>query len=205
MGSLPTKESGFTLVEMLVALFAFAILSAASTAVLTSAFRAKRGIDTSIASVEDLAVLDTLLRQDFDNLSLRPTRDAFGAREPISLQLYAPDNALIRFTRTGRANPEGLAPRGDLMRVSYHLEDGQLIRRSPALPTPSTDTPVTERIMLSGIRNLELTAFSGTQEVLQVSVPAGSDPDLAEAPDRLRFRFELESGGTLTQLVRLKL
>jgi len=200
----PRPDSGFTLIEMLVALFAFAILSAASTAVLTSTFAAKRNIDAAIERTEDLALFDTLLRQDFANLTTRPTRDAFGALEPVSLQLYTSDNTLIRFTRTGRANPQGLAPRGDLMRISYTLDDGRLLRRSPALPTPAADTPITERVMLDGIRSLDVTAFAGTDELLQVNVPINVPPG-AGIPDRLLFMIELDSGDTLTQLVRLKL
>lgn len=197
----PSSDAGFTLVEMLVALFAFAILSAASVAVMGGAFRAKETLETSLSEIERIALFDTLLREDFRNVTLRPTRDPFGTPEQLGFQIYPPDGSLVLLTRGGRSNPEGLQARGDLLRVAYALEDGALIRRTPRLPTPAPDTPVAERLLLEGIRDIDLTAFKGEQPLLQVAVRPGSEADAL--PDRVEWRIALDDGRSLRHVVEV--
>lgn len=194
------RDAGFTLVEMLVALFAFSILSLASTTALTGSFRAKRLLDANIAEVEGLVLFDTLIRRDLAHAVTRPTRDAFGMPELQSFQTYPPDGALVVFTRDGRSNPEGLSPRGDLMRVGYLVEDGRLLRRTPILPTPIATTPTAERVLLEGVRDVDVSAWSGDQQLLQVSVPPGDDRAL---PDRLEMRIRFEDGREMTQILEI--
>lgn len=187
------REAGFTLVEMLVALFVFSALSAATLGVLTNTLRAQRGVEVALERVEALAVLDAILRQDMANLSTRPTRDSLGQTEIVSLQSYAPDGALLLFTREGRSNPGGLLARGETERVGYYLEGDQLVRRSSSSPTPAQGTPERERVLLSGVAGADVGARLGGQSVLQLSVPAGS-PNL---PDVVTLDLALEDGGDL--------
>ena len=196
--SVPTRESGFTLIEVLVALFVFSVLSAATLQALTSTLRAREGVDRGLERIEALAVLDRTLRDDLRHATTRPTRDAFGTPEPVSMELYGPTE-LLTFTRTGRANPEGAAPRGDLMRVSYDVEDGEFIRRTPALPTPAVNTPVAERALMDGIASLVVEGERAGRPVAQLRLPAGGPLDI----DTLTFTFEFETGETLVHTVEV--
>ena len=193
-----SRESGFTLIEVLVALFVFSVLSAATLQALTSTLRAREGVDRGLARIEALAVLDRTLRDDLRHATTRPTRDAFGTPEPVSLELYGPTE-LLTFTRTGRSNPEGAAPRGDLMRVSYDVENGAFVRRTPALPTPAVNTPIAERVLMDGVASLVIEGEREGRPVTQIRLPAGGPLDL----DTLRFTFEFDGGDTLVHVVEV--
>ena len=184
------SDSGFTLMEVLVSLFIFAVLSAATLQATTSAFRTRATLDAGIDRMAEVQRLDLLFRQDMENVITRPTRDAFGTQEPISMEAYAQDGSLLVFTRGGRSNPEGLAPRGDLMRVAYRLEGTDLIRETPSLPTPAIDTPVNRRVMLSGVRRADVTGWRDGQDLLQLSVQAES----SELPSRITLELETDRG-----------
>jgi general secretion pathway protein J len=184
------RDDGFTLMEVLVSLFIFAVLSAATLQAMTTAFRTRDGVDRSLERMEEVRTLDLLFRQDMKNIITRPTRDSFGTTEPVSLQAYAPDGSLLVFTRGGRSNPQGLAPRGDVMRVAYRLEGDELIRETPTLPTPAINTPFQRRVILSGVRSANITAYAQNRQLLQLAL-APTSPDL---PTRIELELETERG-----------
>ena len=194
----PSSESGFTLVEVLVALMVFSLLSAATIQSLTSTLRARDGVDRALERAENVAVLDRTLRDDLANLSLRPASDAFGTPIPTALELYGPVH-LLSFSRGGRANPEGAVARTDQLRVSYDLEGSDFIRRTPALGTPTSSTPVLERVLLRDVRSVDVEGIFRGRPVTQVRVPPNGPANV----DTLTFAFELESGTTLTHVIEV--
>jgi len=184
------RDNGFTLMEVLVSLFIFAILSAATLQAMTSTFRTRDNVDQALERMDEVRTLDLLFRQDMENIITRPTRDSFGTLERVSLQSYAPDGSLLVFTRGGRSNPEGLAPRGDVMRVAYRLEGDELVRETPNLPTPAINTPISRRVMLSGVRTANITAYAQSRTLLQLSVA----PDSPDLPSRIELELETDRG-----------
>ena len=58
---------GFTLVEMLMALLAFALLSSAAMALLDLTLRNKESFDRASAALQDLQVTRALMKADDDN------------------------------------------------------------------------------------------------------------------------------------------
>ena len=192
----PRGDSGFTLVEVLVALAVFSILSTATMAAMLTTFRTREAVDVNLQRVEAVAALDQMLREDFANVITRPTRDSYGTAELVSFQTFPPDGALIRFTREGRTNPGGIAPRGDLMRVAYRLDGDRFVRETPAMPTPAVNTPMTRRVLFEGVSRADVTAFVNGAQSLQVNVPPGS-PDL---PQRVRLTLETDRGSLVHEL-----
>lgn len=184
------RSDGFTLVEMLVALFIFAVLSAATLQAMTTTFQTRDAVDQSIARTYDIQALDRLFRQDMENIVTRPTRDNFGALELESLQSYTADGALLKFTRGGRSNPQGLAPRGDVMRIAYRIDGETLIRETASLPTPALNTPIRRRVLLDGVRRADITAYQNGRPALQLVVPSGS----TALPTLITLEIETDRG-----------
>lgn len=122
------SEAGFTLVELMVALAIFALISVAGVTLLRS------GTDTQIAvknRLEDLSRnnrLSNALENDLAQAVPRPVRDAAGQTVPAFIQRDAdvPD-ALFGFVRAGWSNFDE-APRAGLQRVAYVL-DGTALKR----------------------------------------------------------------------------
>ena len=82
------REAGFTLVEMMAAILVFALISAISVGMLTTALRSK---ETSEAVMSDLAAVQrihALLSEDIGQMVMRPVRDADGLTD---LRVFALD------------------------------------------------------------------------------------------------------------------
>lgn len=130
MSEIRTSEAGFTLVELLVALAIFALISVAGVTLLRS------GSDTQIAvknRLEDYSRANRLynaLESDLAQAVMRPVRDQAGQAVPAFIQID-PSNpgALFGFVRAGWSNFDE-APRAGLQRVAYIWQDGDLRRLS---------------------------------------------------------------------------
>lgn len=172
------RDCGFTLVEVLVAMFIFSIISVGSVSALSAAMNGKTQIDERLDFIGDIGSARALMTADFDAAILRPARDSFGTAEPYAMQ-GGVDN-LISFTRYGRSNPGGLERRGDLQRVSYHFENGNLIRRVLAHENPAQNTAVQDRVLLSAIADIDIVFFKAGQNfslpVIQVPINAKTPP-----------------------------
>lgn len=148
-------ERGYSLVEVLVALFIVAMLSAAGFAALSSTLRTKDVLEARELRLRELQLSRATLRADLAQLARpRPVRGPFGAPEPLMFSggFGDDDTPLLAFLRTGWANPAGLERRGPLQFVEYFLRDGALVRRARLRPDITPDTPVAERVILTGVR-----------------------------------------------------
>jgi general secretion pathway protein J len=122
------SEGGFTLVELLVALAIFALISVAGVTLLRS------GSDTQIAVKAELEQqarfkrLANALEVDLAQAVQRPVRDASGQPVPAwSQEDGSNPDILFGFVRAGWTNLDE-APRASLQRVAYLLRDGNLQR-----------------------------------------------------------------------------
>ncbi len=125
-----TSEAGFTLVELLVALAIFALISVAGVMLLRS------GSDTQLAvkgRLEDMSRINRLynaMEGDLAQAVARPVRDQSGQPVPAFTENDASTpGALFGFVRAGWSNFDE-APRPGLQRVAYVLEGGALKRLS---------------------------------------------------------------------------
>ena len=119
------QTSGFTLVELMVALLIFSILATAGVALLSFSVRAQA---VSGAKLDDLAALQrtlSLLSADLAQADNRPVRDEAGTVLPA----FAGDGATVRLVRGGWTNLDA-QPRADAQRVAYRLIEGTLERQT---------------------------------------------------------------------------
>lgn len=170
MGAGNKNEDGFTLVEMLIAMFIFSLISVGSMAALTGGLRGKEQIAARMDAAASNDTARALIKADLDHLILYPARDPLGTPEPY--QLAGGDNNLMAFTRTGRANPGALEARGDLQRVEYRFTDGAIIRRALASANPAPDVAVIERVLYDDVQSAEM-KFMMTPNARFTQVGAG--------------------------------
>lgn len=198
--TIPARDAGFTLVEMLIAIFIFSLISVGTMTALTGSLQAKDVTKNRLDDMADIQTARALMKADFSNIVLVPTRDAYGGNNLYMLSGGV--DTLISFTRSGRLNPGGLEPRGDLMRVSYVFEDGQLIRRALTQVNPVPLTPTLDRVIFSDLSSvsLEFVAGNTTSALLQVPV-AGTVPPL----DMIELTARFENGDELRQLFEVSL
>jgi general secretion pathway protein J len=165
-------QSGFTLIELLVGLFLFGVMAAAGTILLGSAVQAGDVSRTLLNDAQAQIRLRALLNADTSQAAPRAWRDGEGRSRPA----FSADNslgggALFTVIRRGWRNPDGAA-RASLQRVSWAIENNNLVRR--AAPMLDGDAPGTQTILASGISSARLRLFgpSGWQENWAASNPA---------------------------------
>ncbi len=206
------QDAGFTLVEVLVAMFIFALISAGTMTALTGSLRGKAQMNERLEVIADLDGARALMKSDFSNINLREMRDNYGGTLPYVLE--GGTQTLIEFTRAGRANPGGLENRSEFQRVSYVFDGGNLIRRTLAQTNPAPQTGEYERILLSGLAAVKVTyhvplplgsvSYSGLNlfEKQSVQILPGQTQDI---PEILSFDFEFSNGDHLVQYFELAL
>lgn len=156
MSALRDKEAGFTLVEVLISLFIFALISVGTMTALTQSLQGKDRLAVSMEEINQLNAARAILRADMAALTLRQSRDELGSINPYVLTTDG--EALLSFARRGRQNPSGLERRGDLERVEYHFENGAFIRRSYAHENPAQLAKTYDRVLLDNLQDTKLYA-----------------------------------------------
>ena len=180
------KEDGFTLIEMLVSLFIFSLLSIGTMTAMSTTIATKERVSKGIEALNDLQASRTIMRTDFIRLSLRERRDILGSFDPFVLTTDT--DALIDFTRAGRENPLGLEPRGDTGRVAYYFEEGSLIRRSWVTPNPDITATPNETVLFDNLRSVRV-EFLAADLVPLSRLAVRPLPAQQNLPSLIRFEF----------------
>lgn len=179
------KTAGFTLVELLVALFIFGLLAAGGTALLASGIEASNSARAAMDRTGALARSRSLLMADLSQTADRPWRDSDGTRQP-AFQISADRLVLVR---RGWRNEAG-SSRASLQRVEWRISDGRLERRAaPMLDGAAWGAPA---VALEGVRGGQFSALG----------PDGAAPDGAAMPPAVALTLDLP-GGPVRQLFRV--
>lgn len=143
------RNRGFTLVEILVAIFILAIISVIMVSGLKSVLTAKEGLERNQHTLTELTTAMAYMQSDFTHVVNRSITNASGTTEP-PLQLLSGSTQTVSLTRDNVDNPLA-ASRSDLLRVSYSISEGNLIRTTWPVLDPVHGTPSDNRILLTGI------------------------------------------------------
>ena len=150
-----TRARGFTLLELLVAIFIAAIMFAIGYGVIMQSLRARGAIRRDQRQLVRLQSALRIMEQDFVQLAPRPIRTPNGLGWQPALMSGGSGGPLAEFTRGGWSNPLGLQ-RPELERVAYVLHHGTLIREHWNVLDPTlSDRPV-ERDLLRHLRGVTL-------------------------------------------------
>ncbi len=194
------REGGFTLLELLVSLAIFAVLSVIAYQGLQTVLDARERIESEAARITALQALFAIMGRDLEQAVGRPIRDDFGDRQPA----LRGSDAQLELSRSGRRNPAAL-PRSHLQRIAYLLADGQLVRRSwPVLDRP-LESPAQDTVLADGILNLEFRYLDRQRQwQRQWPAPAARDnPPPERLPRAIEVVLEVEEWGVLRRLFRL--
>ena len=149
-----SPESGFTLVEVLIAMAITAFVSLLSYQTLSTALAGIESARTESERLHEINRAFTVLSRDVRQMTNRPVRDEFGQMaSAVSGGELARDP--LRLTRSGWHNSTG-APRSTLQRVAYRLEEDKLLRLSYPVLDRTTAIEPTETVLIDGVEVFEL-------------------------------------------------
>ena len=153
------RSSGFTLVEMLLALAILAALSVAAVTVLQNVMRADTLTRDKSGRMQALQQTFSQMAADFSQIIPRRSRDSASLFFAGRFQLGSDDGA-IAFSRNGWPNPLGLLPRSEIQNVSYRLRGSQLERLNYDQQDPLPGSPPTVTIVLRDVRAFGLRVYA---------------------------------------------
>lgn len=120
-------EGGFTLVELLVSLLIFGMLSAAGVAILSVGVHAQKSATETLDRLSQIRRLGAIVTSDLAQAAPRVWRDEAGAAQPAFSGGSGQETAALSLVRRGWENFDG-APRSTLQKVEYRLAGDRIER-----------------------------------------------------------------------------
>lgn len=165
MNSLRNQQRAFTLLELLISMMVFSILSMMAYAGLQIVIDTKNQTEKAAQRLVELQTAFMFIGRDIEQTIDRSVRDGFGDSRP-AMQGGEFGNELISLTRAGHTNFLQ-QQRSNLQRVAYRLEDDKLIRQSWPMLDQDFDLESAERVLLENVEGVEFSYIVGNEEQTQ--------------------------------------
>jgi len=191
-----TRQRGFTLFEMVIAVSIFALMGVVAFGGLSQMTRTGQAVSEANDRLSDLQFAVVYLNRDWTQVSTRSIRDQYGDE---ASNIVIEDNA-ITFTRSGRSNLLA-QPRSSLQRVQYLLVDNKLMRRHwRSLDQAAGEEPV-QIVLLNNVESFEVEFQNAVGQPIDTwPIAQGTT---ATTPILLAFRLELPDMGKITRLLEV--
>ncbi len=200
------RSRGFTLVELLVAMFITAILFAMGYGAMNQAISNREGIQKQQQRLTDVQRAMRLMVQDFAQAAPRPVRDAIGGATDPAFKSGTPTGVLVTLTRGGWSNPAGVQ-RPTLQRVQYVFADGTLRRENFPVLDAVADVKPRERPLLADVRSVKLRYLADGGQWVEVWPPPQSTPNAKQRdrllPNAVEVTLELTDWGKLVRIIEV--
>ena len=149
------NDSGFSLVETLVATFIFALIAGMSVVLLNSYQTSRTALDAADAKLAQLEVARNILRDDYFAAINRPVRDEFGGvLLAFEAGQHMEDGQRQRLVRSGDIGAKLNGTISEVKRVELVLADNKLLRRTYMRSDVVQDTPFQDQTLLEDVSRL---------------------------------------------------
>ncbi len=214
-----TRDKGFTLLELLVAMSIFALLSIMAYAGLDTVLDTRRILEENMDRLSEVQKSMLFISRDIRQIVDRGIRDEYGDYQPAlaasSLNVGL-DTPVIEFTHSGYSNPLGVK-RSHLQRIAYHLKNNVLYRDSWQVLDRAQDSRPYKARLCSKVESIvfryldkkgewhtqwpPVNSATGGQATGQTNGTAAASTTLL--PRAIEFSLKLSDWGTITRLLRL--
>jgi general secretion pathway protein J len=141
------RMKGFTLLEILIALFIFSILSLMLATGLRTVINAQSGTESKAELLRKLQIALLVMSRDVEQAVNRPVMSSSGKEEPA----FIGKHHHFIFTHTGFANPTGALARSTLQRTGYTWNEKILNRMTWAVLDQAPQSKAHMRPLLTNV------------------------------------------------------
>ncbi|MDJ0814090.1 MAG: type II secretion system minor pseudopilin GspJ [Woeseiaceae bacterium] len=197
------RNTGFTLIEVLVALAVFGVMSMLAYTVLGSTLSNADYLTERMERLQSVQRAMRYLSSDLMQASPRPVRSDLGDSYVPAVYSTLSSDFALEITHGGWGNPAGL-PRSTLQRVAYRIEEDDLLRYHwGVLDRTYSNEPIIT-VLLEGVDSLFFRFYDGTgtgSEVWPPQQQGGSGMRLR--PRAVEIVLSLPDQGEITRLLEV--
>lgn len=155
------KNSGFTLIEVLVAMAITAIAAIIAYSGLDSAMKLADSAEAETDRIQKMNRVFDIIGKDFRQVIARSVRTPSGDDVEAAFVLSENARPVLRFSRIGWTNPQpSRFQRSQLQRVNYQYEDEKLTRISWQMMDRYDDSVAQEIVLLDKVKSFQIRVLS---------------------------------------------
>lgn len=207
------KTRGFTLLEILIALFIFTFVALIMTKALHSTLKTQENTEAAAERLSTMQTALLLFSRDLDQAVDRPIANPEGRLE----NSFIGKRQTLTFTHGGLANPNGHLQTSSLQRTRYRFEKNQLIRDTWEQLDSTSQAEPHSRVLLDEIKDLNFRYLDNKNVFQGFWPPEGSAVNntltqamdilhntlTARLPRAVEINLTLKQGGSLQQIYLL--
>jgi len=190
--------TGFTLLEVLLAIAIFAAMSLAAYEVLQGVLRNDEVTRAQVSRLGEVQRAFSVLARDFQQAVPRPVRVQGESSDDVlrvnPAELQSEDDG-ISFVHTGWLNPGAQLGRSNLQWVGFRLKEGKLQRLSYLFPDPVIGTEPQEATLLTRVTGFKIRYWKNRW--------LASWSDTSKLPTGIEVTVELADYGSIRRVFTL--
>jgi general secretion pathway protein J len=193
------QTQGFTLIEILLALFIFAIIALITTATLHSVIATNERLNQHYDRLQELQFTSMVMENDISQITNRSIITNTGNVAPALIGEYTK----VEFTRAGLVNPFQDQQQSNMQRVAYYVNNQQLIRATWShLDQLPADKP-NEKILLTHVAQIEFGYLGNSNGFAQSWLLSDNMKAFMTMPRAIQVKITLRDLGQFTLLIPL--
>ena len=205
------RARGFTLIEVVIAMFIAAIMFAIGYGAINQALHDRDSLNTSQDRVTEIQRGMRVVAQDFGQVVARAARDTGGSGQLMpAMVANGSSDIIVTFTRAGWSNPAGIQRPAE-QRVRYRLIDGSLVREHWMAVDPALNTEPRQRVLLTKVKAVEIRFLDPVSRQWRTDwqssstgqVPPNSVSLILTRPLAIEFTVVLEDWGRVVRLFEI--
>ena len=196
-------QSGFTLIEVLVAMAIFAVLSALAYMTLGQTLSNSDMLTERMDRLQSVQRTMSLLSTELLQAAPRSVRGDLGDAQPALLSAFGAEFAL-QLTHNGWPNSAGV-PRSTQQRTAYRIEDDELVRYHWNVLDRTANNIAVATVLLDNIESLTFRFLQHNGEWTEQWPPTSSQSssDSNQLPRAVTIVLVLPDEGELTRVVEV--
>ena len=197
-------EGAFTLIEVLVAVAVFGLMSVLASSLLGQTLTSAELLTDRMDRLQAVQRSIRYLSSDLMQTSPRPVRLELGDDFAPALGTRLGDEFALQVTHGGWGNPAGL-PRGTQQRSAYRLEDGELVRYHWNNLDRAFGTEPVATILLDGVESMIFRYLDETGDWSETWPPqaAQGTVGIRSRPRAVEILLTLEGEGEISRIVEV--
>lgn len=188
------NKSGFTLLEILIALFIFTILSLMLTSALHNMINFQAGVEAKAERLRNLQMALLVMSRDVEQVVNRSVMNTHGTKEVA----FIGSHDSFTFTHAGFANLTSHTPQSSLQRTTYVWEDHSLKRMTWAALDQAPGSIMHSRTLLLKVKDAHF-QYLDKEGHFHDQWPLVEQPNQS-LPRAVRIELTLSTWGILSQL-----